>query len=172
MSDEINLRESYIGILPEVTDLVTNRAAEVYHCEIVTTIYLLNKPLMCESEIQSLITDVCCCHQIMRLFLDSHRTPQLLPLSIPQNIINLRQNIQHNIQHSNSNQDFIPAFIIRRVVRSVDVGADDTADLAAHVVKGRGDCSCSNRVCIARLQTDLDSVDIGIREDESEEGIT
>jgi len=127
---------------------------------------------MSKSKINPLIPLILGRSQIVPPLLLSPSTPNLLPPPIFPNIIRLSQSIQNQIHARNPNQNFIPTVIIRRIVRAINIRWNDIPQLYRHIVEGGSDGTCPNRVCVPRLKSDLDGVDIWISDEKCEDGET
>ena len=119
---------------------------------------------MCEAKVQSLVPLISRSLDILLPFLHAHCAPNFLPSLILPDIIEFCQNIQSDIEPHNPKQNFVPTFVVGCIIGAINIGGDYAANLAAHVVKRGGNCSCSDGIRIARLKTDLYSMDIGVRE--------
>lgn len=105
---------------------------------------------MCELEIQSPVSNICCRLQIMFPLLWRHTAPNILALFISPDIINLRERVQNTEVHqADRNEHAIAALVARCVVCTVDVRGYNSGSLDEHVVQRRIDgarCYCA---CIA-----------------------
>src|SRR5271170_7034241 len=126
--------------------------------------------LVCEAKVQSLVSSIRRSLEIIFPFLRTHCVPNSLPSLILPDVVEFCQNIQSDIKSHDPQQNFVPTLVVWCIVGAIKVGGDYTANLAAHVVKRRGNCSCSDGICVTRLKIDLYSVDVGVRKQEGENG--
>jgi len=90
--------------------------------------------LMCESEVQTLVSLVCCSLQVCLLILIRHTAPNRLSLLIDRHIEDLRTNKKRKVVGAYSDKHLVTSPVKRLIVLAVDVLANDTARLDCHVV--------------------------------------
>jgi hypothetical protein len=98
--------------------------------------------------------------QIRFLLLCTHRIPNLVPLPVDSNIVQLCANEQEYVQHRNADEHFIASSVQRLIVFAVDVLAYHVGGLDTHVIKGGCDSTSSDRAGVTRGDGDDYGVDV------------
>ena len=97
------------------------------------------------------------------------RIPFLLFRGVPSNITHLHQDIQHLMLILDRQQNLVATRVVRLTIFSVYIRCNDIARLHKHVVQRRTHSSCADRVGVATVPGNLNSVLIGVAEQAREE---
>lgn len=76
---------------------------------------------MGKSEVQSFVTLVLRCAQVMVFLLGAHSIPSLLPCLISPCIVDLNEDGNHNVPCHNCKKNFVSLAVIGFIIRPVDL---------------------------------------------------
>lgn len=89
---------------------------------------------MRKPEIQSLVTLVGGCGEIVHPLIFSHSIPLGSSSLVPPDVVDLSQDVDTDVAQTQREKSTVAALIARCVIGSVDIRCDDTGGLDEHVV--------------------------------------
>lgn len=96
--------------------------------------------------------------------------PDFVTAAVDPAVVKVHRKIQEDDADVNADQGAVAPAVARRIVGAVDVGVDDTAGLAAHVVHGSRNSAGADSIGVARGPADLDGVVGGVGEQQADNG--
>lgn len=120
---------------------------------------------MGETEVQPSVADILRRRKVLRLLLRSHRVPDLVPLLVPPEVVQLCTGVyDRQVDAADYDERTITAPVPRSVVLAVDVGGDDRGGLDEHVVKRRIDRTRCDGAGVSGAPRNLDGMSVRVRE--------